>query len=241
MRLVSLFLVMVPVVAGCAMSDRLSTDPAYMASAAYRARPELGVSLFPSDRAVLSGESIEKILTSKLVAPATVRVALLQFGRERYAGWWSSEVARLNQGALDGCIERLRTCPRVADASLLPALLAPGKQTIPYLREAAARYQADFLLIYRATDETFTKKRVLGRDEVKAYCHVESVLLDTRTGIVPFTAVATREFTAARTGTDLSFAETIRKAERQAFGDAMKQIAADLATFLESVPGATSE
>jgi hypothetical protein len=109
-------------------------------------------------------------------------------------------------------------------------------RAVPYLREAAARFQADLLFIFRPDCQTFRRSRFLAADEVRAACTVEAVLLDIRTGIVPFSYVATKEFVARKTGDDASFQETIVQAELQAITDGLEVIANRVVAFLNGVP-----
>jgi len=121
---------------------------------------------------------------------------------------WSEEHAKADADNLVRFLERLKSSKRLTEAMQLPLLLVPEKRTVPYLREAAARFQADLLLVYDTHVRTFSKYRTLGKDEVKALCSVEAVLLDVRRGIVPFTASATEGISAKRTAEDLNFSET---------------------------------
>jgi hypothetical protein len=94
-----------------------------------------------------------------------------------------------------------------------------------YLREAAARFQADLLLIYGTRVRTFQRDRLLGRDEVQAEAMVESVLLDVRTGIVLHTAQTAERISAKKAAGDLNFSQTVTKAEAEAAGNALVTIA----------------
>src|SRR5262245_5909828 len=105
--------------------------------------------LFPSDEAVLGGANIEEILKSKLVIPKPARLAVLQFGRRHNWGWLSEGLSEAEQNLEKGALTRLRACAGVTNVSQVPLLMVPEKQSIPYLREAAARLQADLLLVYR--------------------------------------------------------------------------------------------
>jgi hypothetical protein len=49
--------------------------------------------------------------------------------------------------------------------------------------------QADLLLVFRVSSDTYTQYRAFAKDKVKAYSTCEMVLLDIRTGLVPFTRV----------------------------------------------------
>ena len=202
-------------------------------------RAALTESLFRSDQEVMTNESIERILDSTVVLPAHSRIVVLRFGetQPRYYWWWSSpEAARLEQGTLDGLLDELRKSPRVGSAMLLPSMLVPPSHSIPHLRQAAARCQADLVLLYRTSHYTYEKQRAFAADQVRAYCVVESVLLDVRTGVIPFTSTAVRDYTAEKTGKDINFAETVQLAQINAQAEALKKISTETVAFLGDVP-----
>ena len=221
---------------GCAKGLEKTTALPYAARAEYQSQPRAGNSLFGTDEAVLHGSNIEQILTSKFVIPPKARLAIMRFGQGKSLYWWSEEFAALDQDLEDGMLASLRTTKRLADVSLLPSMTVPEKQTIPYLREAAARCQADLLIVYRSHSHTFEKSRFLKPDEVKAKCLVEAIMLDTRTGIVPFSSVSAQVFVAKKSKEDFGFPETTAKAELKATSMGLEKIAEDLARFLEALP-----
>lgn len=202
----------------------------------YQSRAPAAASLFDTDEAVLRGLNIEQILNSKVVIPKKARLAILEFGRSKPWQWWSEELARFDEDIRKGAMVTLQNCQRLADVSLLPSLMVPEKQTIPYLREAGARYQADLLLVYRTGSRTYDKYRFLSPDESKAKCVVEAILLDVRSGIVPFSSVSSQEYIARRTKGDYSFSETVAKAEMKAISLGLEKVSGDLKQFLEKVP-----
>ncbi|MCC6487835.1 MAG: hypothetical protein IT364_10080, partial [Candidatus Hydrogenedentes bacterium] len=132
-------------------------------------------SLFASDQAVLSNEDIARILSSPVTLPEKARLAVMQLGQN--TRYWSESSPVLGQQTTASFLEALKQCPRIAAASALPSILVPERHTVPYLREAAARYQADLLLIYRQNTGSYEKYRAIESDQVKAYCTVEAALL----------------------------------------------------------------
>jgi len=97
----------------------------------------------------------------------------------------------------------------------------PEKRTVPYLREAAARIQADLLFVYTARIQIFQRDRFLKTDQVRAQSVAESVLLDVRTGIVVHTGRASESIAMQKSPGDLNFSETVARAEAEARGKAM--------------------
>ncbi|UTW44164.1 hypothetical protein KFE80_07035 [bacterium SCSIO 12696] len=190
-------------------------------------------SLFSSD-AVLSDQEISRILTYQLKLPNQSRLAILKLSQDNLWRSYSNDFNQLTDSMAADFISELRSSPRIYDASFLPSLLTPEVRTVPYLREAAARYQADLLLAYRTQCQTFQKYRVINPNITKAYCTVETVMLDVRTGIVPFTAVSTSEFSATKQKDDINFSETIKRAELKAVSESLAEVAASLKKFLKS-------
>lgn len=222
-------LVVLVMMAGCtAPMSTVARPDAYYDSVPSQSAAQ---SLFSGDESVLSDEAIGKILAFDYEPPALSRVALMPFGREVFSEW-SEELALASERLRTDVLGKLVASPRVYDASYLPSILIPEQKTVPHLREAAARYQADLLLVYRSYCRSFERYRFFGADESKAYCGVEAVLLDTRTGLVPFTSVALRTFEASRNETDINFQETVLKAQLKATADALSEVVDEVGAFL---------
>jgi hypothetical protein len=62
------------------------------------------------------------------------------------------------------------------------------------------------------------------------------VLLDVRTGLVPFTRVVSRQRLELKQPTDLDLSETMRRAEQTSAAETLKAAAEDLVGFVKSVP-----
>jgi len=188
-------------------------------------------SLFTSDEAVLSSEDISKILAYRYTAPRNNRIGVIALGRAFWFGY-SEELARTGTDIQAGMVTKLRASPKVYDASYLPTLLIPEKRTVGHYREAAARYQADLLLIYQAACRTYDKYRFFSPDEAKSFCNVEAVILDVRTGIVPFSVTASRDFMTKRNKEDTNFRETMARAELKSLADALAEVGDEVVQFL---------
>ncbi|MCA0895137.1 hypothetical protein [Microbulbifer agarilyticus] len=188
--------------------------------------------LFGSTGGSLADSDIERILNYRLKLPKQNRIAILRLSSQSYWRNYSNDFTQLNESISQNFIGQLRESSRVYDASFLPSMLVPEQRTVPYLREAAARYQADLLLAYRSNCRTFEKYKFIDPNETKAYCSVEVVLLDVRSGIVPFTVVSSNEFSARKELGDKNFSETIKKAEMAAVAKSLNDSAYQLNLFL---------
>jgi hypothetical protein len=209
---------------------RPSTPADYYAASAYQNREVMEQSLFRSDLEVLSTEEIDKILSFRVQLPSDAHLAVLRLGSSEDLLSWAFLTGANHPFAV------LAETPKLARVSWLPSLLIPEKLTVPLLREAAARFQADLLLIYRTPCQRFQDYRLFGSDTARTYCVAEGVLLDVRTGIVPFSSAVPREVQAKETGADVSFHETMKKAEAAAISEALVDLAKQLSTFLQAAP-----
>jgi len=180
----------------------------------------------------LPDKDIERILNYRLELPAQNRVAILKLSKDTYWRYYSNDFTQLTDSIAKDFIGKLTTSDRVYDASFLPSMLVPEKRTVPFLREAAARYQADLLLVYRSSCQTYEKYKFIDPNESKAYCSVEAALLDVRKGIVPFTIVSTNDFLAIKQNSDTNFHETKKKAELSAVSKSLSEVADQLILFL---------
>jgi hypothetical protein len=196
-------------------------------------------SLFPGDQVVLSDQQIERIFQTRIETPNDAKLAVIRYGS--WPAWyWSEDFARLDQQSLQAFMDKLKSVPALRTVQIIPEMLVPRQMDIPHLRETAARVQADLLLIYRPTNHSYQKSRFLRKDQTKAYCTVEVALLDTRSGVITYTTRQTEDYMAEQTSKDMSFEETMARAEQEAIGRAMSRVAADVASYLE-VPKAGSK
>jgi hypothetical protein len=200
--------------------------------------------LFPSDQNVLGDEAVARILSSKLELPPKAKVALMKFPDAegwgaRYYGryyWRDENYLKLQQPHVDTLSKALLESDQIVEITPLPSLMTPSRVSIPVLREAAVRMQADLLLVFRVASDTYSQYRTFAKDKVKAYSTCELVLLDVRTGLVPFTRVVSRERLESKQPADLDLTEAMRRAEQASATEALKAAAEDLVTFIKSVP-----
>jgi hypothetical protein len=224
--------VAVLLLSGCATIDTTARPDSYYASVS---RADDSKPLFKSDASVLTDADIERIINYRLTLPKQNRIAILSLSGASFWRFYSDDFAQLNEAMEKEFIGTLRASGRVYDASYLPALLVPENRTVPQLREAAARYQADLLLAYRTRCASYDKWRLFTPNETRAYCSVEALVLDVRTGIVPFTSVSTNNVETTISGDDKNFAETVKRNELAAVGKSLNEIAKGLVRFLEKI------
>jgi hypothetical protein len=206
-------------------------------------KPEGEVSLFPGDASILTDEQILKVLTRKVEVPAKSRIALLRLtgsapGFRGYGPYYISDEGylKLQQEQVDSLSGTLRESERISEVIVLPSILTPKEASVGLLREAAVRLQADLLLVFRARGDTYWKYRMFAKDSVKSYSTCELVVVDVRSGLIPFTRIVTRERTEKKESSDLDLGETMRRTEALAAAEALAGAARDLNSFLASAP-----
>jgi len=220
----------------CLACGSAKTAPgSYFSSLDYQARETLSQSLFREDLSVLSNEEIERILSSKIELPHDARLALLQLGADPHVLVLPAPDVN-GEGDAAAVLERLAASDRLSSVVLLPSLLVPRNLSVAKLREAAARFQADLLFIYRTPCQQFRRNRFLAADEARAYCVAEGVLLDVRTGIIPFSGVASSTFGAVQEPDGLTTYETLRRSQSEAIARALSELADHLLGFLAAAP-----
>ncbi len=191
-------------------------------------------SLIASDAAVLSDEDIARILTTRVEVPQEMRIAVLYLAHESEMSQWRDRGIEAYRDAMSP-VQKLRESDRVFDVSFLPSFLLPNEKSVPLIREAAARYQADWVLIVKTTARQFWKTRVIGKDEARARCEAECAVLDVRTGTIPYTSVAWGESESRKADEDLSLYETSLRVESEAVKLAMAENVAGLLAFLDGL------
>ncbi len=230
---------------------RHQNEPIQMEAAAqdmqlriYDEPPRLAHSLLNTDKVVLDEKAIKTILSSRVVLPKKGHLGIMKFpgyegGATSYYGydyWRSESYIKTQQEYVNTLSTEMLKSDRIVAVTLIPSLLAPYDATIPILREAAVRLQADLLLVFRITSDIYQQYKMDGIDEVKAFSTCEAVLLDIRTGLIPYTTLVTKESVQALKETDSDLNETRRRAEKEAIRSSLNIVSNELTEFLKSVP-----
>lgn len=218
---------------GCSPNQPYSTFEAPTAGAEAPTLDALNESLFKEDQALLGNEELKTILASPAVLPDRAKLAVIRFGRMPYWWGWSEDFVRTNDEIDANFLGGLRRSARLRDVSYMPSLVVPPAMTIPHVRQAAARLQADLVLIYRTSTYNYERHKWFKPKAAKAYCSVEAVLLDTRTGVIPFSTVVNEQYAASESKRDYGFDETTARAEQQAIGRAWQRLAGETVGFLD--------
>jgi hypothetical protein len=219
-------------------------EGAMVSSPEYQERPVLESSLFQSDKDMLGEEAIQRILSSKLVIPDMISIALyrIQGSPQRairyygYGYWRSEEYLKVQQSFISAISDEIAKSDRVLEVVSLPTLLTPKEPTISIIRETSVRLQADMVMVFTLSSDVYEKYRIFQTNQAKAYCTCEGFLLDVRTGLIPFSRIITREYLAAKERSDANFNETMARAEREAALLSLKSLGEQAVEFLSQIP-----
>ncbi len=217
------------------------TSAGNMSTSSYDDFEEINVSLLKSDQSPLSESALEKILSSRVVLPRKGHLAIMKFPGPNHtasahfgSNYFRSESYLKTQSIyIETLSEKLEKSDRIIAVTSLPNLLAPMDAGIPMLREAAVRLQADLLLAFRFSSDIYNQSAT---NSVKAFCTVEAVLMDIRTGLIPYTTVVTRDNEQEISDEDIDLNEVRIRAETNAVFSSLTVVADEITEFLQSVP-----
>lgn len=202
--------------------------------------PSEVAALFPEGGPTTPEDQLAHLLDMEWRIPSDIRVALVQvshrseFVSTYWHGWSSALGSDAPVNVATEAVERLYGIDGVFDVSYLPGFLIAGSRSLGPVREAAARYQADWVFLYATTVRAKPDYRFFAENEVEGLCMVECALLDTRTGLIPFTSRSTSPIDEkARKGEDMP--ALVQRAEIDAVNVAMAKNARALAELVETV------
>ena len=178
-------------------------------------------SLFDSKDRTISEEDIQRLLNGSIKIPDTVRVAIFKYSgasiNRYYTNYWTDEeYLKTQQSFVDTLVSQIGSASKVRKVIPVPALMASASPNMTQLRETAVRLQADLLIVYSVTSDIYYKYKVFQKNEAKAFATCETILMDTRTGVIPHSSIVTREKLVVKDQQDLSDTETRKKAEKEA-------------------------
>ena len=197
----------------------------------------LAESLFNSDNSVMSNQAVDEILSGEIDFPDSAKIAVLKFPdnySNPYNNYLSETYLKNTQSYLDTISTELISTGHFEDVVLLPNLLTPARPTIPLIREAAVRLQAEYILVYKINSNIYSKYRAFKGNEYKAFSTIEMVLIHTRTGVIPYTHIETQEAFRRKSREDTDGNEAIANVIRIATLNSLNGATSELTEFLDS-------
>lgn len=187
----------------------------------YKAKEVITKSLFDSEDRTISEEDIQRLLDGEIRIPDTVRIAVFKYvstSMNRYYSyyWNDEEYLKTQQNHIDTLVDQLMTSDKVKKVILVPSIMTTKYPNITELRESAVRLQADLLLVFSIDSDIYYKYKMFQKNEAKAFATCETILMDTRTGVIPHSSVVTRENLVQKGNEDWTNEETRKRAENGA-------------------------
>jgi uncharacterized ubiquitin-like protein YukD len=229
------------ILAGCA-HNKVSTSPDYMNSEDNKHKSQLKASLF-SGAAALNDQQVQNLLTSKIILPKKPKLVIIRLSPSQYSydiyyrneQSFNSKAFSLNEINTQGFIKILTDSKIFSDVSILPNFMIMNESNFEILRTAALRAQADLALITKT--ETFTdwQFNFSTSNHAKALATVESIIIDTRTGTVPFSSITSEIATENKREEDYGMNDTMNRAKSVAEGAALNKTSEDFVNFLKLI------
>lgn len=191
-------------------------------------------SLFNDKTASISEENIQKILAGTYTLPPKLRVAIVQLdnpNRQRYY-WSEKQHLKAQQAYLDLFTNKFKQSPRVVSVAIIPDLLVSKAPSFTNIREAAVHMQDDIVVAYAISSDIYTKYRAFSSPDIKAFATTQLLVLDVRTGLIPFSAISTKDVLSQKTKEDVGNAEATGRIKNEAVLLTISDIGERISAFL---------
>lgn len=191
-------------------------------------------SLFTDKNASISEENIQRILTGSYELPQTLRVALVRIeSNAQNNNYWNDELYRkTEQSYTDLFAQKIKQSPRVRSVSVIPNLLISKNPGFTNIREAAVRMQADIVVVYAISSDLYSKYKLFTRPDMKGFASTQLIIMDTRTGLIPFSEIVNKDFLSAKTKDDLDYNEASTRIQKEAVLLCMDELGRKMTDFL---------
>ncbi|MCL1868753.1 MAG: hypothetical protein FWF72_07430 [Paludibacter sp.] len=208
-------------------------------------KPVITQSLFTDKNATISEENIQKLLDGVYTLSDKMKIAVVRFAdgknNKQYFYWnyynqrGNEEYLKTQQEFLELFTKKFNETGKVSEVFVVPDILLASNPSFTNIREAAVRTQSDVVAIFTITSELYTKRKIFSKLEIKAYSTIQFVLMDVRTGLIPFSTIVTKDFQAfrAKEETDFNKEEASERVKKQATLLSIEEIGQQLKTFLE--------
>ena len=223
--LVVLFLFQV----GC---SSIQKDYSYMNKSTYQNKRQLqGGSLVKDDKGGLTEASIKNLLESRIKMPKKISLAVFRLGNSQQ----EFDFEPLDDEIATEFYQHSNWGKRVQSVIPVPSIMLPSNVSMKSMRDAAALLQADALLVITPNTQMDWRLRVLDENEAKAFTHFEVLLIDTRTGAIPYTFMASRSAKVIKGKSDYSNQEMMNRAKFLSEKKAYLSLRPKVRAFLNTV------
>ena len=195
-------------------------------------------SLFNDKNSAVSEENIQKILDGTYHLPAQLRVAIIRLegNAQQKNYYWNyrsdEQYLKTQQSYLDLFVEKFKQSPRVTNVSIVPELLISKSPSFTNIREAAVRMQADVVVVYSVSSDLYAKYKFFSKTDIKAFATTQLIVLDVRTGLIPFSTIVTRDALSQKTKEELDNTEAASRIQHEAVLMTINEIGGKISGFL---------
>ncbi len=232
-----LFILLTTLIAlsSCTGSQKISSA----AETAYQENDTLITqSLFNDKASTISEENIQRILDGNYKLSSSLRVAIVKpdaLSQRKYRSYLSDEQhLKTQQSYLDLFSEKLKQSSKVTKLSIIPDLLISGSPSFTTIREAAVRIQADIVIIYSINSDIYSKYKLFSKADIKAFATTQLLVLDVRTGLIPFSTIVTKDILSQKKKEELDNTEAVDRIQKEPVLLTIDEIGQKLAEFLKS-------
>lgn len=233
MKKIVLCVVVLTLITSCGVSKEVSSYP----SNAYAIENEsISQSLFNDKNATISEENIQKILDGSFKLPENLRVAFVKLESAQHRGRYfgSDETFLKNQQSyLDLFEKNFKNSGRIKSTKTLPDVLISNNPTFTSIREAAVRTQSDIAVIYSINSDLYSKYKMFSKTEIKAFATTQLIILDVKTGLIPFTTIVTKESQSNKKEGELNDSEAANRVKNEAVLQTINEIGNQINDFLK--------
>lgn len=193
-------------------------------------------SLFNDKTSTISEENIQKILDGAFELPRKLRVAIVRLEpTSQLRRYWSDEqYLKTQQSYLDLFSDKFKQSSRVTKISIIPDLLISKSPSFTNIREAAVRMQADIVVVYSITSDIYSKYKFFSKADLKAFATAQLIILDVRTGLIPFSAIVTKDYLSQKKKEELDNSEASSRIQNEAVLLTINDIGQKITEFLNT-------
>jgi len=186
-------------------------------------------SLFSDKESTISEEDIQKILDGNYALPKDLRVSIIKLkSHQQLRGyyWANEEYLKSQQAFLDLFTKAFEESGRVKRVSAIPEILLSSNPTYTNIRESAVRTQSDIVAIYAFNSDIYSKYKLFSKADIKAFVTTQLIILDVRTGLIPFSTIVTKDFQSKKQDKELNNDEAVNRIKDKAVLLTLKKLEA---------------
>ncbi|WP_046755672.1 hypothetical protein [Kordia jejudonensis] len=220
----------------CAVGTQVGQNSGYPSQASYEAETPITKSLFNDRSATISEENIQRILDGNYTLPQNLRVSLVKLESTQTQQYYyrnNEAYLKSQQEYLDLFTSKFGESDRVTKVSQIPDILISNNPTFTNIREAAVRTQSDIVVIYAINSDLYARYKLFSKSDIKAFATTQLIILDVRTGLIPFSTIITKEFQSKRQQNELNEAEAANRIKNEAILLTINEIGKQINSFLK--------